>query len=235
MVADVARGDGKDYSVFHIIKLETMEVVAEYQGKPAPDVYGSMLYSAGKEYGGCLLVVENNSVGFAVLDKLRELEYPNLYYSVKSTHEYISELEAETMSNSVPGFTTSQKTRPLIVAKLEEFIRNKLITLYSSRVANELKTFIWNNGRPEAMRSYNDDLTMALAIACWVRDTALETNKREVEYQKAFLSSMIVSNTKFSTAMPGMRGYDRKFDLSKKTDIQKAAKEQEEFFWVYKG
>ena len=144
MVADVARGDGKDYSVFHVIKLETMEVVAEYQGKPAPDIYGNMLYSVGKEYGNCLLVVENNSVGFAVLDKLRELEYPNLYYSVKSTHEYVSQLEAETMSNSVAGFTTSQKTRPLIVAKLEEFIRNKLITLYSSRIANELKTFVWN-------------------------------------------------------------------------------------------
>ena len=188
MVADVARGDGKDYSVF-IYKAETMEVVAEYQGKPAPDIYGNMLYSVGKEYGNCLLLVENNSVGFAVLDKLRELEYPNLYYSVKSTHEYVSQLEAETMSNSVAGFTTSQKTRPLIVAKLEEFIRNKLITLYSSRIANELKTFVWN-GRPEAMRSYNDDLIMALAIACWVRDTALETNGRDAEYQKACLSSM---------------------------------------------
>ena len=235
LVADVARGDGKDYSVFHIIKIETMEVVAEYQGKPAPDVYGNMLYSAGKEYGNCLLVVENNSVGFAVLDKLRELEYPNLYYSVKSTHEYVSQLEAEVMSNSVPGFTTSQKTRPLIVAKLEEFIRNKLITLYSSRIANELKTFIWNNGRPEAMRSYNDDLTMALAIACWVRDTALESNKREVEYQKAFLTSMVVSNTKFSTAMPGMKGYDRKYDLDKGTKMKQSIKEQKEFFWVYKG
>ena len=235
MVADVARGDGKDYSVFHVIKLETMEVVAEYQGKPAPDIYGNMLYSVGKEYGNCLLVVENNSVGFAVLDKLRELEYPNLYYSVKSTHEYVSQLEAETMSNSVAGFTTSQKTRPLIVAKLEEFIRNKLITLYSSRIANELKTFVWNNGRPEAMRSYNDDLIMALAIACWVRDTALETNRRDAEYQKACLSSMIVSNTKISTSIPGMRGYDRNYDLNSDSNKLKSIREQQEFFWVYKG
>jgi hypothetical protein len=235
MVADVARGDGKDYSVFHIIKLETMEIVAEYQGKPAPDIYGSMLYSVGQEYGNCLLVVENNSVGFAVLDKLRELEYPNLYYSVKSTHEYVTQLEAEMMNNSVPGFTTSQKTRPLIVAKLEEFIRNKLITLYSSRIANELKTFIWNNGRPEAMRSYNDDLTMALAIACWVRDTALETNKRDIEYQKACLDSMIVSNTKMSTAIPGMRGYTKNFDINQGTSRERSIKEQQEFFWVYKG
>ena len=34
------------------------------------------------------------------------------------------------MTNSVPGFTTTLKTRPLIVAKLEEFIRNKIIKIY---------------------------------------------------------------------------------------------------------
>ena len=39
LVADVARGDGKDYSVFHVIKLNTMEVVAEYQGKPNLDMF----------------------------------------------------------------------------------------------------------------------------------------------------------------------------------------------------
>jgi len=236
LVADVARGDGKDYSVFHVIKLETMEVIAEYQGKPAPDVYASMLYSSGKEYGNCLLVVENNSVGFAVLDKLRDLEYPNIYYSIKSTHEYINQLEAESMSNSVAGFTTSQKTRPLIVAKLEEFIRNKLITLYSLRTANEFKTFVWNNGRPQAMRSYNDDLIMALAIACWVRDTALETSQRDIEYQKAFLGSMIMSNTKINTTIPGMHGYNPKYDfendLKKKDNIQQVDKE---FVWLFKG
>ena len=79
----------------------------------------------------------------------------------------------------------SMKTRPLVIAKFEEFIRNKLITINSMRLANEIKTFVWHNGRPQAMRSYNDDLVIAAAIGCWVRDTALVTNKREIEYKKA--------------------------------------------------
>jgi hypothetical protein len=91
------------------------------------------------------------------------------------------------MSNSVPGFTTSSKTRPLIIAKMEEFIRNKLITIYSSRLVDEFKTFIWNNNKAEAMRSYHDDLVMALAIGCWVRDTALTVNQRDLEYKKAMV------------------------------------------------
>ena len=79
MVADVARGDGADYSVFHILKLETMEIVAEYQGKPNLDMYANILFQAAKEYGNSLLVVENVGIGISVLEKLNELGYPNLY------------------------------------------------------------------------------------------------------------------------------------------------------------
>ena len=83
--ADVARGDGRDYSVFHIFKLQTMEIVAEYQGKVTPDVFSDILYNAGREYGNCMMIVENNSVGFAVLEKLKDKGYPNIYYCLLYT------------------------------------------------------------------------------------------------------------------------------------------------------
>ena len=107
-----------------------------------------------------MVVIENNSIGYTVLDKLVDYAYPNIYYSVKSTHEYIEQHMAEHRTSAVAGFTTSSKTRPLVVAKLEEFIRNKLIKIYSSRTINEMKTFIWRNGKPEAMKGYNDDLIL---------------------------------------------------------------------------
>ena len=53
---------------------------------------------------------------------------------------------------------------------------------------NEFKTFIWRNGKPQAMKSYNDDLIMALAIACWVRDTAIQASARDLNYQKGYKS-----------------------------------------------
>jgi len=76
---------------------------------------------------------------------------------------------AEHDERAVPGFTTSTKTRPLIVAKLEEYIRNKLINIHSSRVFHELKTFVWVNGKPQAMRSYNDDLVINSSIISLLR------------------------------------------------------------------
>ena len=228
LVADVARGDDKDSSVFHIIKLETMEIIGEYKSKITPDLFANMLNEVGKEFGECLMVIENNSVGFAVLDKLRDLAYPNLYYSVKSTHEYVEQYIGETSSNAVAGFSTTSKTRPLIVAKMEEFIRNKLVTIYSARLFNELETFIWHNGRPQAMRMYNDDLVMAFAIGCWVRDTALETNQRDIEYTKAFLSTMTSTRSQINTTIDGQKGYK---PVAKSDSIR----QQREHLWVLKG
>lgn len=230
--ADVARGDGRDYSVFHIMKLETMEIIAEYQGKPTPDLFARILYDSAREYGNPLLVVENNSVGFSVLEKLVEFGYENIYYSVKSTHEYVEQYRAEHMSNSIPGFTTSSKTRPLIISKMEEFVRNSLITVYSSRLVNEMKTFVWNNGKPEAMRSYNDDLILSCAIGCWVRDTALINNQKDIEYSKVFLSSMTKSSSNLETRIPGMLSHkDNKLDKS----VKKHKKVVDQFPWLLKG
>ena len=177
-------------------------------------MYANMLNEVGKEFGNCMVVVENNNIGFSVLEKLNESRYPNVYHSVKSTHEYVDQHSAEYMNSSVPGFTTSMKTRPLIIAKLEEFIRNKLITIYSSRTISEMKTFIWRNGKPQAMKGYHDDLIMALAIACWVRDTAIQHSSRELNYKKAFLNAVYKTNTNMNTQIKGQQGYkqDNLFD-----------------------
>ena len=229
ITADVARGDGADNSVFHVVKLNTMEVVAEYQGKPSLDMYARILYDGGIEFGNCLLVVENNGIGISVLEKLINLGYPNLYYSIKSTHEYVEAVQGEAMDRAVAGFTTSTKTRPLIVAKLEEFIRNRMLTTYSSRIYHEMKTFIWHNGKPQAMRSYNDDLVMA--FGCWVRDTALQVNKREIEYQKAMINSMYKSDSILNTAIKGMQGYNE----TTNEKVNEFKKEMASFPWIYKG
>ena len=225
--ADVARGDGNDYSVFHVFKLETMEVIGEYQGKVTPDLFSDVVFNAGKEYGNCMIVVENNTVGFSVLEKLKENNYPNVYHSIKSSHEYVDQLTAESRSGTVAGFTTSLKTRPLLVAKFEEFIRNKMLTIYSSRLRAELDTFIWNNGRPEAQRGYNDDLVMAIAIGCWVRDTAIVENQRDSEYKKAMLGAIIKSNSVLDTSIPGM--------AKNRKDYTKETNEWKEHLWLIKG
>tara|TARA_R110002124_G_scaffold73699_1_gene197611 strand:+ start:5468 stop:7054 length:1587 start_codon:yes stop_codon:yes gene_type:complete len=232
IVADVARGDGKDNSAFHVFELETMEVVAEYVGKPNPDAFADILYNVGSEYGNPMLVIENNNIGYAVLKKLQDKSYSNIYYSSKGDHQYVDPITAQWQSNVLPGFTTSSKTRPLIVAKMEEFMRNKLIKINSNRLLSEMKTFIWHSGRPQAMRSYNDDLVMSFAIGCWVRDTVIVQSQENIEYNKHSLSSISTSKTSIATTIPGMIGHQ----ATKDSQIsQEAEKFNEQYFALIKG
>ena len=229
LVADVARGDGADSSTFHVFKLQTMEIVAEYKGKPTSDLFAEILYTTGLEYKEAMLVVENNNVGFHVLEKLLEKGYKNVYHSKKGSHEYVEQHAALGDSSVIPGFTTSLKTRPLIIAKFEEFIRNKVLTIYSKRLANELDTFIWKNGRPEAQRGYNDDLVMAAAIGCWVRDTAIVENQRDVEYKKAFLNTITTTSTTLDTRAPGQ------YKASLRESFEEQQRLRKQFSWIFKG
>ena len=101
----------------------------------------------------------------------------------------------------------------------------------SSRLVNELKTFIWNNNRAQAMRSYHDDLVMALAIGCWVRDTALTTNQRELEYKKAMVGSMMVENKTFKTRNPGSNPMHQGLTREQRETQQ----DYSDFVWLLKG
>jgi len=154
--------------------------------------------------------------------------YRNIYYSHKSTHEYVHPNAAIGNSNIVPGFTTSVKTRPLIIAKLDEMIRNKVVVVNSARLVRELEKFVWVNGRPEAQKGYNDDLVMALAIACWVRDTTIINSQKDVQLNLAILNSISKGKTVLSTTIPGM-------NINKQLEIDATKKMYKEFAWILKG
>ena len=187
--ADVSRGDGTDYSAFHIIDVESLEQVAEYKGKISTQDFGNMLVNVASEYNNALLVVENNNIGWAAIQQVIDREYPNLFYTSKDLqyvdvqHQMTNKYRSQER-NMVPGFSTTSKSRPLIVAKLEEMFREESVMVHSQRLIDELFVFIYNGNRAEAMSGYNDDLVMSFAIALWVRDTALRLRSEGIELSK---------------------------------------------------
>ena len=94
-----------------------------------------------------------------------------------------------------------------------------------------MKTFIWKNGKPQAMKSYHDDLVMALAIGCWVRDTAIQANARDLNYHKAFLGSIKTTNTSFNTRISGQEGYKKDNIFDK---INEAKNMYDQYKWIIK-
>jgi len=196
ITADVARGDGKDFSTAHVIDIQTNTQVAEYRGQMPPKEFGYFLVGLGSEYNNAMLVVENASIGWATLDSIIERGYRNLYQSPKSDHltaeSYLRVFEGN--SEMTPGFTMSMRTRPLVVNKFREYVGDRSVTIHSKRLIEEMKVFVWKNGRPEAQSGYNDDLVMAFGIAMYLRDTSLKFQQHSHDMTRATLGNMSKSN-----------------------------------------
>lgn len=203
--ADVARGDGKDFSAAHVWDARDMVQVAEYCGRIPTEDFAKLLCELGREYNQAMLIVENNSVGLACIEHIRIAAYTNVYYSRRGDTkpgDAVNTAWGVIDEDLVPGFTMSPKVRPLLVDKFEEYIRNKLVLIRSRRFHEELKTFIWNSGRAEAARGFNDDLTMAAAIGVWIRETFLASSLASSAMNSRLLGGITVRTT--STAdIPG--------------------------------
>jgi hypothetical protein len=192
--ADVARGDGADYSTAQVIDIEDSSQVAEYKGKIDTKDFGNFLTALATEYNNALLVIENSNVGWACIQQVIDRGYGNLFY-MSNDLKYI-DVERQMSSKyyrdekqMVAGFSTTSKTRPLIISALDTYMNDKDIIIRSQRLIDELFTFIWSGGRAEAMKGYNDDLTMALAIGLWVRNTALRLKQEGIDLTKSMLNA----------------------------------------------
>lgn len=172
--ADCATGAGEDYSTFHVIDLEYMIVVAEYRGKVYPDVFAQILIETGERYNNAWLAPENASIGAVTCFSIKNSKYPNLVFLNKE-FKLVDKWVAD-YNGILPGVPCDVRNRNQMVAKLEEVLRKKQLTVYSKRLVNELYTFAMINGKAQAMKRCNDDLVMALSIGVWLRDIIPEFN-----------------------------------------------------------
>lgn len=197
--ADVSRGDSADFSTFHIINVDTCEVVAEYMGKIPPDKLADLLAEYGKKYNTALLCPERNTFGYFTCVKLRDLPYKRLYYRNTSgdPFEYISN-----DPEAVPGFETQGNTRPQILAKLEEVIRNKVVKIYSQRFYDQMQSFVWSGSKAQASKDSHDDLILCLAIGTWLTHGGTTSGDQNVDIAMAMLKATSVQR-RDPTQMPG--------------------------------
>ena len=213
VVADVARGDGKDYSACHVIDVENNVQVAEYKGQLGTKEYGHLLVGLATEYNEAMLVIENANIGWATIQVALDRAYPNLYYSQRSdsptSNSYFDKYQDN--SKAVAGFTMSSRTRPMIIGKFQEYVSGKDVTIQSKRLIEEMKTFIWKNNRAEAQSGYNDDLVMSFGIAMYIRDTALKMRQQGLQATKNVLGSMAVNRTEYQGGYGFSQGSDNPY------------------------
>ncbi len=176
MGVDSATGEGSDMGAAHIFDVESMDQVAELNQRLKPNDFAIFCCDLGRKYNNALMVVENNAVGLAVLEHIKLNAYPNLFYSKNGAKagdrlgDPGNASEGSMGSDYKHGIMTLGSNRSFMLNKLEEVLRMGGMTFRSARFREEMETFVWNSGRPEARHGKRDDLVMAAALAIWVRD-----------------------------------------------------------------
>lgn len=156
--ADVAEGlVTGDYSCA-LVGDDDFDVVAMWHGHIDPDLFGLELVKLGRYYNEAYIGVENNNHGLTTLTTLKREEYWNLFFS--KTYDKISDSVTQKL-----GWTTSARTKPLMIDKLAEFVREMYLGIYSDVIISEMFTYIIeDNGKTNAQSGCHDDTVMACAI-----------------------------------------------------------------------
>jgi hypothetical protein len=211
VVADVARGDGADFSTFQIFDVEAVRQVAEYKGKIAPNDFGNMLVTVATEWNNALLAIENANIGWAAIQPALDRGYQNLHYTYKddgytdASVQLKKGYDMKDKSQMVPGVSTTSRTRPLMISALEMYMRDRTPVIRSKRLIQELLVFVWLNGKAQAQQGYNDDLVMSFAITLWLRDTALKLRQQGIDLNKRALSQFQKTNPVIYTGKPNQQ------------------------------
>lgn len=195
--ADPARGDGADSSAAQVLDIsgEIPTQCAEYKGSLGTKDFGNFLVALATEYNNAILIVERENVGWATIQSIIDREYKNMFFSssdlkyVDVQRQLINKYDSEE-KKLVPGFSTNIRTRPLIINNIDMYFREKSVDIFSKRTLSELSTFIWKNGKAQAMEPYHDDLIMALGIGLWVRDTSLRLRQEGIDLTRSAVGSI---------------------------------------------
>ena len=189
MGVDVSRGDSEDFSTIQIIDFNEREQVFEYVGKLPPDTLAEICYKWGNMYSAFIVIDITGGMGVTTSRKLQELGYRDLY--VDGVDNFNKWKYDPKTADKIPGINFNNK-RVQIIASFEESLRHNF-KIYSSRLLNEMGTFIYINGRPDHQKGHHDDLIMSLSMCTYIAESSFSSVSKVTQHTKAMLESWQVS------------------------------------------
>lgn len=163
-------GEGSDFFTGHVLDAKTGRQVAVLKHQFDADQYTRQMLCLGYYYGIALIGIEANFDSYPIME-LQRLGYPK-QYTREAQDTYTGKTEKRF------GFKTTSLTRPTIISRLIEIVREHCDTINDRDTLEELLTIIRNEkGRIEAPEGGHDDQMMGLAIAHHIREQVVFINE----------------------------------------------------------
>lgn len=163
-------GEGSDFFTAHVLDAKTGQQVAVLKHQFDADQYTRQMYCLGKYYRDALIGIEANFDSYPIME-LQRLGYMN-QYTREAQDTYTGKTEKRF------GFKTTMLTRPTIISRLIEVVREHCEVINDKDTLEELLTIIRNEkGRIEAPEGGHDDQMMGLAIAHHIREQVVFTQE----------------------------------------------------------
>lgn len=161
-------GDGSDFFTGHVLDAKSGVQVAHLKHQFDADQYTRQMYCLGKFYRDALIGIEANFDSYPIRE-LQRLGYQKQY--VREVQDSYTGKKEKRF-----GFKTTSLTRPTIISRLIEVVREHCDTICDKDTLEELLTIVRNEkGRIEAPEGGHDDDMMGLAIAHEIRDQVVFT------------------------------------------------------------
>lgn len=170
--ADTSEGVvGGDYQDVRVLDFRTLEEVAHLRGRWPIDVFARKLSALVTAYQA-FTAIEVNNHGHAVMEHLLHgqdsLRIPReLLYHRRAYDQYGK-------AKRKPGWETSGKTKPILVADLEELIRRRQLPMHDATFYAEARAFAHlEDGSMGAPLGTHDDSVISTGLAIQARKRRL--------------------------------------------------------------
>jgi hypothetical protein len=172
LMADVARGQGSDYSAFTVLSGNEApyKVVASFRNNTiSPFAFPNIIKKVGDMYNNAYVLVETNDIGGQISAILyNDLNYENLLMTKIMGRKGQILSQGFANGKSEMGIRTTAQTKKLGCAILKNLIEHDKILLNDDRIIHELMSFVSKSNTFKAEDGHNDDLVMTLVFFAWL-------------------------------------------------------------------
>lgn len=197
--------DKRDWSVIKIWDHTADEEVLHYSSKVPPSVLAEKAVYFASLYGNPLMIPEMNAAGLALIQKLSELEYSNIY----RREEYDTNRRKRMKKL---GWFTSVQSKKLLIDRFYDRMRLREPKIHGRETLLQFRRFVYTSvpGKKGAgaQEGFHDDEVMALMLAAFTQDPIkgkVVKSKNDILGIRGVVPTAVIVNGKYRpTKMPNV-------------------------------